>query len=157
MRIDPRLRTAITDVLSYAGLGTATAGGVAARKAGPLAEDALLKSAAGKSASTGTPITLLRGIAKDRATLAAVAGGAKSAGGGGMEGGLQILAQRGLQAQLAVYGITGGALVVAIGIRYAVLVNRDRKTQEQEQGHDPDAAEGSDPQQGTPLVAHGDQ
>jgi hypothetical protein len=62
-----------------------------------------------------------------------------------MEGGLQILAQRGLQAQLAVYGITGGALVVAIGIRYAVLVNRDRKTKEQEQGHDPDAAEGSDP------------
>lgn len=143
MRIDPRLRTAINDVLSYAGFGTATAGGVAARKAGPLAEDALLRSAARKSASTGTPISLLRGVAKDRAALAAVAGGAKSAGGGGMAGGLQILTQRALQAQLAVYGITGGALVVAIGIRYAVLVNRDRKAH-QEQDHDPDADEGSD-------------
>lgn len=139
--MDPRLRTAINDVLSYAGFGTATAGGVAARKAGPLAKDALIRSAAGKAASTGTPISLLRGVAKDRATLAAVAGGAKSAGGGGMAGGLQILTQKGLQAQLAVYGITGGALVVAIGVRYAVLVNRDRKAH-QEEDHDPDAAEG---------------
>lgn len=80
-----------------------------------------------KNASTGTPIALLRGVAAKRATMAAVAGGAKAAGGGGIIGGMRVLGQKSLQAQLAIYGITAAVLVAQIGIRYAVLVRRDRQ------------------------------
>jgi hypothetical protein len=125
--MDPRLRIAIYDVLTDAGIDVAIPGSIAGAKAGPAIRQSILPSAAMKNASTGTPIPLLRGVAAERATMAAVAGGAKAAGGGGILGGMRVLAKSSLQAQLAVYGITAAALVAQIGIRYAVLVHRDRK------------------------------
>ncbi|WP_146033042.1 hypothetical protein [Arthrobacter sp. AFG20] len=80
-----------------------------------------------KNASTGTPIPLLRGVAAEHATMAAVAGGSKASGGGGIDGGMRLLDQKSMQAQLLVYGITAAAIGAQIGIRYAVLVRRDRK------------------------------
>lgn len=59
--------------------------------------------------------------------MAAVAGGAKAAGGGGIVGGERVLDQAALQVQLASYGTTAAAIVARIGVPYAVLVHRDRK------------------------------
>lgn len=125
--MDPRRRIAINDVLTSAGIDVAIPGSIAGAKAGPAIRQSMLHSAAMKNASTGTPIRLLRGVAAERATMAAVAGGAKAAGGGGIVGAMGILARKSLQAQLAIYGNTAAALVTQIGVRYAVLVHRDRK------------------------------
>ncbi|KRE64420.1 hypothetical protein ASG79_15615 [Arthrobacter sp. Soil761] len=125
--MDPRLLIAIHDVLTDAGIDVAVPGSIAGAKAGPAVRQSILNRAAMKNASTGTPIPLLRGVTAKRATMAAVAGGAKAAGGGGIIGGMRVLGQKSLQAQLAIYGITAAVLVAQIGIRYAVLVRRDRQ------------------------------
>lgn len=122
--MDSRLLTAINDVLADAGIDVAVAAGA---EAGPAVRQSILDRAATKNASTGTPIPSLRGVTAERATMAAVAGGAKAAGGGGIVGGERVLGQAALQVQLATYGITAAAIVAQIGIRYAMLVRRDRK------------------------------
>ncbi|MBX3078504.1 MAG: hypothetical protein KF692_04660 [Cryobacterium sp.] len=124
--MDTRLLTAINDVLENAGIGTAVAVSTAT-EAGPAVRKSMLRKAATKNASTGTPIPSLRGIAADRATMAAVAGGAEAAGGGGIIGGERALNQAELKIQLATYGITAVAVVAEIGIRYAALVAQDWK------------------------------
>lgn len=124
--MDPRILIAIHDVLTDAGIDVTVPGSIAGAKAGPAVRQSILKRAAKKNASTGKPIRLLKGIAAKRATMAAVDGGAKAAGGGGIVGGRRVLDQKSLQAQLAIYGITAAVLVSQIGIRYAVLVRRDR-------------------------------
>lgn len=123
--MDSRLLTAINDVLVDTAIDVANAGS-AAGEAGPALRKWIRDKAATKNASTGTPIPLLRGIAAERATLAAVGGGAKSAGGRGMVGGGRVLDQAELKIQLANYGITAVTLVAQIGMRYAVLVRLDR-------------------------------
>lgn len=125
--MDPRFLIAINEVLTEAGIDIAVPGVIAGAKAGPALRQSILARAATKNASTGTPIPWLKGIAAERATIAAVAGGAKAAGGGGIIGGTRILAQKPLQAQLAIYGITAAVVVAQIGVRYASLVRRDRK------------------------------
>jgi hypothetical protein len=95
------------------------------------AKQSLIKEAATKTASTGRPISQTRGVAKENATMAALGGGAKSAGGGGMAAGAMNLDTAGIQAQLVTYGITGvvtlAEITALVGIRFAALVRRDRK------------------------------
>ena len=124
--MDSRLLAAMNDVLTDAGIDVAVADSVAG-EAGPVVRQLILNKAATGNASTGAPIPSLRGAAAQRATLAAVGGGAEAAGGDGMVGGQRVLDQAALQVQLASYGITAAAIVAQIGIRYAVLVRRDRK------------------------------
>lgn len=126
--MDARLLMAISDVLAGVDLTNTITAGPRPSAAVSAVRESTLKTAAMKNASTGTPIPLLRGIAAERATMAAVGGGAKYAGGAGMAGGEKFLSEKSLQAQLAVYGIKSAAIVAQIAIRYAVLVRRDRKT-----------------------------
>jgi len=123
--MDPRLVAAILDVLGESPTNVSL-GATAGRAAGPAVRKSILGRAATKNASTGTPIPNLRGIAADRATLAAVGGGAKAAGGSGIAGGLQVLDKAVMTVQLAAYGITAAAIVAEIGIRYAAHVRSDR-------------------------------
>ncbi|MBH0098051.1 hypothetical protein I6E68_02720 [Salinibacterium sp. NSLL150] len=129
--MDPRLLIAIGDVLSGENLQTIASSG-SASKTGVEVRQALLVQAGSQKASTGTPIPLLRGVAQTDATHAAAGGGAKSAGGRGVEGGIKTLDQAELTAQLAVYGVKATAIVAAVIVRYGVLVHRDRKAAREE-------------------------
>lgn len=125
--MDPRLLMAISDVLSGGSVAsTITAGPSGAQMGAEFRQD-MLNSAAKGNASTGTPIPLLRGIAADRATVAAIGGGSKLTGGKGIAGGEKILSDSELKAQLATYGVKAAVIVAQILLRYGVLVRQDRK------------------------------
>ena len=125
--MDPRLLQAINDVLDGGEAIEATQGVILGAKAGPKLRQKILDAAGKMNASTGTPIRLLKGAAKERATLAAVANGATLAGGGGIAGGQRILQQQSLKIQLIAYGITSAVVVARIGARYASLVKEDQR------------------------------
>ncbi|MGS0567187.1 hypothetical protein ACU8V6_00060 [Vibrio alginolyticus] len=74
----------------------------------------MLNSAAKGNASTGAPIPLLRGIAADHATVAAIGGGSKATGGKGIVGGEKILSDSELKAQLATYGVKAAVIVAQV-------------------------------------------
>lgn len=124
--MDARLLLAISDVLSGDDTAGLVSGGVSATESASAARQSVLRNASTKNASTGTPIPLLRGVAAERATLSNVGGGAKSAGGGGMEGGQKVLTEAELKVQLAVYGIKAIAISAQIAMRYAQLVRHDQ-------------------------------
>jgi len=130
--MDVRLLTAINDVLADRGFDFKVSDSSRQASENALhAKQSLLDHAGTKNASTGRPIADTRGAAKENATMAALGGGAKSAGGGGMAAGAKNLDMAGIQVQLATYGITGVVTLAEItglvGIRYAALVRRDRK------------------------------
>ncbi|MFB0835682.1 hypothetical protein ACX8Z9_04575 [Arthrobacter halodurans] len=125
--MDPRLLLAIGDVFGDAGITFAVESGFASAAAGRTIRDSMLAGAALREASTGTPIRVLRGIAASDATLAAVAGGAKAAGGGGKDAGARMLGQASTQVRLAVCGTAVASLAAVVGVRYAVRVGQDRK------------------------------
>lgn len=83
-------------------------------------------NAIGKNASTGIPIFELRGIARAKAVMAVVGGGAKSVGGAGIDGGLKNLHNNAIAAELVVYGISGALTVGRIAMRYKRLVELAR-------------------------------
>ena len=126
--LDLRLLVAINDVVNGGDLDSDLSLAIRqAAAAGPAVQQSIVDRAATKNASTGRSIQSLHGIANDRATVAAVDGGAKWAGGGGIEGGERVLSEKAVQAQVAAYGITAVATVAEIAVRYALLVRRDRK------------------------------
>ncbi len=125
--MDPRLLMAISDVLSGGGVSATIAAGPSGAQAGAEFRQAVLDSASKGNASTGTPIPLLKGVAAESATIAAVGGGSKAAGGKGIAGGEKILSDSELRAQLATYGVKAAVIVGQVALRYGVLVHRDRK------------------------------
>lgn len=90
--------------------------------AGQATKRHVMADALGKAASTGVPIDELRGIARAKAALAVVGGGAKSIGGGGIEGGMRYLRSNAIAIEVAVYGISGALVVGRIALRYNELV-----------------------------------
>ena len=118
---------AISDVLSGGGVSSTITAGPSGAEAGAEFRSAMLDSASKGNASTGTPIPLLKGVAAERATIAAVGGGSKAVGGKGIAGGEKILSDSELKAQLAMYGVKAAVIVAQIAVRYGVLVRRDRK------------------------------
>lgn len=125
--MDPRLLMAISDVLSGGSVSTTITAGPSGAQVGAEFRQDMLNSAAKGNASTGTPIPLLRGVAADRATTAAIGGGSKLTGGTGIAGGEKILNDSELKAQLATYGVKAAVIVAQIALRYGVLVRQDRK------------------------------
>jgi len=123
--MDSRLLAAVLDVLTASEIDLLAAHNET-RGIGAGLQQSMLDIAAAGSASTGTPIPELHGIAATNATLAAVGGGSKAAGGGGVAGGHSRLNQAALSAQLATIGITSAAIVARILARYVILVRRDR-------------------------------
>ena len=126
--MDLRLLQAINDVLDNDAISDATQGVIWGANAGSKIQQEILGMAGKMNASTGIPIRLLKGAAKDRAALAAIAKGAKSAGGGGIAGGQRILQQQSLKIQLITYGITSAVVIGRIAARYVVLVRVDKRT-----------------------------
>lgn len=125
--MDPRLLMAISDVLSGGSVSTTITAGPSGAQVGAEFRQGMLNSAAKGNASTGTPIPLLRGVAADRATIAAIGGGSEATGGKGIAGGEKILNDSELKAQLAMYGVKAAVIVAQVAIRYGVLVRQDRK------------------------------
>lgn len=125
--MDPRLLMAISDVLSGGSVSTTITAGPSAAQVGSERRQDMLNSASKGDASTGTPIPLLRGVAADRATVAAIGGGSKATGGKGIAGGEKILSDSELKAQLETYGVKAAVIVAQILLRYGVLVRQDRK------------------------------
>lgn len=113
----------IGDVTSQAQmLGTP----VASFLAGQATKRHVVSSALGQTTSTGVPIDELRGIARAKAAMAVVGGGAKSIGGGGIEGGVRNLRNNAIAMELAVYGLSGAFTVGRIALRYGELVKLAR-------------------------------
>lgn len=125
--MDPRLLMAISDVLSGGSVASTLAAGPSGAQVAAEFRQDMLNSAAKGNASTGAPIPLLRGIAADRATVAAIGGGSKVTGGTGIVGGEKILSDSELKAQLATYGVKAAVIVAQVMLRYGVLVRQDRK------------------------------
>lgn len=127
MAIDPLLLQAINDVMGdAAGRAQAITTPMTAWVAGQAVKQQRVNAASMGTASTGTPIPELRGIARQKATISALDNGSKATGGGGIEGGLRSLRNSAIAVELAVFGISGAITVGRITVRYRQLVRQDR-------------------------------
>lgn len=125
--MDARLAQAISEVLGNGGNEQLLSGVLNSAAAGQAVKRRLLKRAQTLTASTGAPISGLRGIARAKAAISALDNGAKSAGGGGIQGGSKVLKTSAIKVELAVLGLTGALVVGRIAVRYVQLVRADQK------------------------------
>jgi len=138
--MDDRLIQAINEVMRESGNKVLSAGLLSSALAGKVVKEGLLRTAQTLDASTGVPISGLRGIARGKAALAALAGGAVSAGGGGMAGGVRVLQKNAIKVELAIFGISNAVVVGQIVVRYRQIVRAEREAAEEQMTHRDDEA-----------------
>lgn len=124
--MDTRLVQAINEVLGEDVSKAQIAGApVVAWGAGQAVKRGALRGAVGRKASTGTPIASLKGVAKARAAVANLGGGAKAVGGKGIDGGGITVRNGAIAVELATFGISGAIIVARIALRYRAIVKAE--------------------------------